>query len=106
MEFEDTSKGSMFFCGDNRLKFGSREASRFILAKAAFASHDISDASWWDRSWSCIAPSISRTNSLSAAWIPPDAGSLKFNVDGASRGNPKRAGCGGVLRDDNGKLLS
>ncbi|MBA0824209.1 hypothetical protein Goarm_020890 [Gossypium armourianum] len=82
------------------------EASRFILAKAAFGSHDFSDASWWDCSWSCIAPFISRTNSLTAAWIPPDAGSLKFNVDGASRGNPKRAGCGGVLRDDNGKLLS
>ncbi|TYG84644.1 hypothetical protein ES288_D01G265800v1 [Gossypium darwinii] len=80
--------------------------SRFILAKAAFGSHDFSVANWWDCSWSCIAPSISRTNSLSAAWIPPDAGSPKFNVDGASRGNPKRAGCGGVLRDDNGKLLS
>lgn len=69
-------------------------------------AHDFSDASWWDWSWSCIAPSIWRTNSLNAAWIPPDVGSLKFNLDGASIGSPKRAGCWGVLRDHNGKLLS
>ena len=32
-------------------------------------------------------------------------GELKLNTDGCSRGNPGRAGGGGVLRDGEGKLL-
>lgn len=31
---------------------------------------------------------------------------MKFNVDGASKGNPGVAGFGGVLRDDHGCILS
>lgn len=30
---------------------------------------------------------------------------VKFNVDGASKGNPSEARIGGVLRDDGGKML-
>lgn len=34
-----------------------------------------------------------------AVWTPPIMGVLKFNVDGASKGNPGPSGMGGVLRD-------
>ena len=33
-------------------------------------------------------------------------GSLKFNVDGFTRGKPEPAGCGGVLKDADGKVLA
>ena len=35
-------------------------------------------------------------------WVMPEVGQLKFNVDGAARGQPGEAGIGGVLRDENG----
>eukprot|EP00253_Pinus_taeda_P024910 PITA_24910 len=38
-------------------------------------------------------------------WQPPPKGFLKFNVDGASKGNPDTAGHGGVLRDDKENIL-
>jgi len=38
-------------------------------------------------------------------WHPPPQGFLKYNIDGASKDNPGIAGCGGVLRDENGSLL-
>eukprot|EP00253_Pinus_taeda_P006221 PITA_06221 len=38
-------------------------------------------------------------------WHPPLKGFLKFNIDGASEGNPGLAGHGGVLRDDKGDIL-
>lgn len=36
---------------------------------------------------------------------PPPKGFLKFNIDGASKGNPGKAGHGGVLRDDKGDII-
>ena len=38
-------------------------------------------------------------------WHPPPKGFLKFNIDGASKGNPSTVGHGGVLRDENGNIL-
>lgn len=38
-------------------------------------------------------------------WHPPPKGFLKFNTDGASKGNRSIAGCGGVLRDEKGSFL-
>ena len=38
-------------------------------------------------------------------WMPPANNELCFNVDGSSRGNPREAGIGGVLRDFSGKVL-
>jgi ribonuclease HI len=38
-------------------------------------------------------------------WSPPLNNDLIFNVDGSARGNPNRAGIGGVLRDVRGQIL-
>jgi len=38
-------------------------------------------------------------------WQPPPKGFLKYNIDGASKGNPGNAGYGGVLRDDEGNII-
>jgi len=37
-------------------------------------------------------------------WIPPK-GFLKYNIDGALKGNQGTAGYGGALRDENGSIL-
>lgn len=39
-------------------------------------------------------------------WHPPLEGFLKYNIDGASKGNPGLAGFAGVLRDDPGSMIS
>ena len=38
-------------------------------------------------------------------WHPPPQGFLKYNIDGASKGNLGIAGFGGVLRDENDCIL-
>ena len=38
-------------------------------------------------------------------WRPPEPGVLKFNVDGAAKGNPGASGIGGVLRNEVGLIL-
>ncbi|KAL4281573.1 hypothetical protein GQ457_03G012910 [Hibiscus cannabinus] len=43
---------------------------------------------------------------VGVVWIPPVARALKFNVDGAAHGKPGAAGCGGVLRDSDGRVLA
>eukprot|EP00253_Pinus_taeda_P008734 PITA_08734 len=52
----------------------------------------------WDRKV------ISRV-SKQELWHPPPKGFLKFNIDGASKGNPGFAAYGGVLRDEHGEVL-
>jgi len=37
-------------------------------------------------------------------WQPPPHGFSKFNIDGASKGNPGDAGYGGVIRDEEGNI--
>ena len=39
-------------------------------------------------------------------WNTPPVGRVKLNLDGASRGNPGPAGCGGVFREHLGKWLA
>ncbi|XLR65771.1 hypothetical protein S83_016443 [Arachis hypogaea] len=39
-------------------------------------------------------------------WVPPSKGAIKLNVDGSSRGNAGRAGCGGLLRDQDGNCIA
>jgi hypothetical protein len=36
---------------------------------------------------------------------PPPVGSLKLNFDRASKGNPKRTGMGGVIKDSEGNII-
>ena len=38
-------------------------------------------------------------------WQPPPKGYLKYNIDGASKGNPSTAGYGGFLRDEEGSII-
>lgn len=58
------------------------------------------------RNLDCLCMDYKRVKRKSIAdWIPPMLDSLKFNVDGSSRGKPSPAGIGGVLRDSNGKVL-
>lgn len=49
---------------------------------------------------------VMKMNTKQDYWHPPPQGFLKFNIDGASKGNPSVAGFGGVLRDDYGCILS
>ncbi|KAK3218870.1 hypothetical protein Dsin_012840 [Dipteronia sinensis] len=52
----------------------------------------------------CIdPPTLKRTSPV--GWSPPPLSSLKFNVDGSSRGNHGPAGIEGVLRDSSGEIL-
>ena len=39
-------------------------------------------------------------------WNPPPEGFLKYNIDGVSKGNSGMASLGGVLRDENGSIIS
>lgn len=39
-------------------------------------------------------------------WHPPPKGYLKCNIDGASKSNPWTTGYKGVLRDEEGKIIS
>lgn len=38
-------------------------------------------------------------------WFLPPSGTLKLNIDGASKDNPKLTGCGGVLRPNNCSII-
>lgn len=39
------------------------------------------------------------------SWLPPPVDYVKSNVDGAIRGNPGRASCGGVINGPNGRFI-
>jgi len=45
---------------------------------------------------------VSQINASKDFWQPPPHGFLKFNIDGASKGNPGMASFGGVNRDEQG----
>ncbi|KAL2227910.1 UNVERIFIED_CONTAM: putative ribonuclease H protein [Sesamum indicum] len=38
-------------------------------------------------------------------WTKPELGWIKINTDGASKGNPGRAGAGGIARDEEGAVI-
>jgi hypothetical protein len=38
-------------------------------------------------------------------WKLPPEGSLKINFDGALKGNPGQTGMGGVIRDNQGRII-
>ena len=39
-------------------------------------------------------------------WEKPPHGWVKLNMDGAIEGNPRLAGCGGLLRDDHSNWIA
>ena len=44
------------------------------------------------------------TSTEKSSWQPPSHGFLKFNINGASKGNPGESRYGGVLRDEEGNI--
>ena len=52
-----------------------------------------------------ITPTTIWTSIRFVMWPPPQPRHLKLNMDGASRGNPGRAGRGGILRDHYGRII-
>jgi len=44
-------------------------------------------------------------NTEKDCWQPPLKNYLKLNIDGASKGNPRLAGSGGVLRNEEGRII-
>ncbi|XP_028772275.1 uncharacterized protein LOC114729445 [Neltuma alba] len=50
-------------------------------------------------------PAEIRGEEVSRRWITPEKDWVKVNSDGSSRGNPGRAGCGGVIRDHHGAWI-
>lgn len=49
-----------------------------------------------------ISKSVSRIKIDKEFWKPPPHGFMKSNRDGASKGNPRIVGYGGVVRDEQG----
>lgn len=43
---------------------------------------------------------------VNISWSPPSEGWWKLNVDGASKGLDKVAGCGGLIRDESGRWIT
>jgi hypothetical protein len=43
---------------------------------------------------------------MNIAWILPSPGWFALNTDGAAKAKEKKAGCGGVLRNDKGSWIS
>lgn len=48
---------------------------------------------------------VSKTTVGKHIWQPPPHGFLKINIDGASKGNPGMDGFGGVIRDEQGRIM-
>jgi hypothetical protein len=59
------------------------------------------------KEWSLKLPAPCAPSILSdvKTWIPPQTGFLKLNFDGASKGNPGKAGEGGVIKDSGGEII-
>jgi ribonuclease HI len=58
-----------------------------------------------DWSLNLPAPRALHIHSEVKTWTPPQTGFLKLNFDGASKGNPRKAGAGGVIIDSGGKII-
>jgi hypothetical protein len=61
-----------------------------------------------DQSFNIPAHRDPQVHSEAKAWTLPQAGFLKLNFDGASKGNPRKAGAGGAIettwRDNSSSL--
>ncbi|GFY81999.1 hypothetical protein Acr_02g0002390 [Actinidia rufa] len=43
---------------------------------------------------------------IRVGWKPPSTGMFKLNIDGASKGNPGKAGAGGLIRNHEGRWVA
>ncbi|XP_019055746.1 PREDICTED: uncharacterized protein LOC109115811 [Nelumbo nucifera] len=58
------------------------------------------------RNWKEIASSTPVKDTSLPSWAPPPSGFVKLNFDGSSMGNPGPSGIGGVLRNEEGMIIS
>ncbi|KAK9046311.1 hypothetical protein V6N11_052203 [Hibiscus sabdariffa] len=68
-----------------------------IWIKAVNETLLLNDGNWWNNPLKSI---VSSSPVASLAWIPPEAGTVKFDVDGGC--NLKADGCGGIFRSNMG----
>ncbi|KAL4298891.1 hypothetical protein AHAS_Ahas17G0046200 [Arachis hypogaea] len=52
-----------------------------------------------------VGTNTHRRMTISIKWQPPQSNWIKINTDGAVKDNPRRAGCGGILRNSEGRWI-
>ena len=65
----------------------------------------LEDKFWSDPS-SCLLRGMIKRTRICTEWNHPLDNCLKFNVDGSAYGKPGPAGCGGILRNERGRILA
>ncbi|XP_022726680.1 uncharacterized protein LOC111282718 [Durio zibethinus] len=82
--------------------------NKFDVLDQCFSKRTIvNKLDWWKNPTECASSSPDRKDPRETIdWEPPTASVLNFNVDGAAKGNPGPAGCGGVLSDSPGAILT
>lgn len=70
--------------------------------KAIEGSANFCEFTWWNSPVDLYSSRLVAIKRNGIVWQGPKEEWLKFNVDGAARGKPGKAGCGGVLRDGRG----
>ncbi|KAL4308982.1 hypothetical protein GQ457_01G017450 [Hibiscus cannabinus] len=78
----------------------------FYWVKADTLDIFMDESQWCCCSLDCSFSVAKRAVRRGVEWCPPMAGSWKFNVDGSARGKPGPTGCGGVLRDGDGRIIA
>ena len=76
----------------------------FHWINAMEKSEGVGEEGWWSKPWASEKCSKIVNPGRLIGWVCPQENILKFNVDGAVSGSTKKAGCGGVLRDSNGRV--
>ncbi|KAL4319757.1 hypothetical protein GQ457_18G011010 [Hibiscus cannabinus] len=74
------------------------------MVKVLWSNRSPSDATWETRE--SMEVQFPHLFSPDKSWVLPSPGALQFNVDGSMFGIERKAGCGGVLRNDTGRILA
>ncbi|KAK8617291.1 hypothetical protein V6N13_080208 [Hibiscus sabdariffa] len=70
-----------------------------------FSACDIPEVFWWDFPLFGVSSVGKPSVRLGLSWVSPLTGVLKFNVDGSMFRSSSKVECGGVCRDDEGRIL-